>query len=225
MRLLIVEEDIEYANDLLDNFNNQYVTDVAYSGYEGTYMSTVNEYDAILVSDVLPDINGKEFCEQIRDNEVDFPVMLLLDTSKSSDYIIQILDSGADDYIYRSNDKKELSAKIRALIRRSKCSMRFPSIEYKNIKLYVKEKTLKIGNNIIDLRRKEYDMLEYLMINYNRVVSKEELLEHVWDKGMLVESNTLEVHMSNLRKKLNQHTLNNFIKTVKGFGYLIRFDI
>jgi DNA-binding response OmpR family regulator len=225
MRLLIVEEDIEYSNDLLDNFANQYTTDVAYSGYDGTYLSTVNEYDAILVSDVLPDINGKEFCEQVRDNEVDSPVMILMDAAKAPDYISETLDSGADDYIYRSQNKIELLAKIRALIRRSKCNLKSSLIKHKNIQLQIKEKSLRINNKNVDLRRKEYDLLEYLMINSNRVVSKEELLEHIWDKGILVESNTLEVNISNLRKKLKEYSLDNFVRTVKGFGYLIRFDI
>jgi DNA-binding response OmpR family regulator len=151
--------------------------------------------------------------------------MVLLDKVKSPNYLSQTLDSGADDYIYRSGDKTELSAKLRALIRRKNIKLKSSLIEYKNIKLMISDKTFKVGKKTLGLRRKEYDLLEYLMINSNRVVSKEELLEHIWDKGILVESNTLEVNISNLRKKLREHSLKDFIRTVKGFGYLIRFDI
>ncbi len=221
MRLLLVDDDKENVNDIVNNFNKSYILDVAYSGVEGAYLSQVNEYDAILIDETLPDMDGAEVCRTTRSANVESPILLLLEHDKDVSYKVKSLDSGADSYISKPLDKEELSANIRALIRRKGSEIKNNYASSGPILIDLKLRQAYLENELLYLRRKEYDILQHLVVNKGKIVSKESLLEHIWEQGIYSISNTLEVHIRSLRKRLYEKYSREIIKTVRGFGYTI----
>lgn len=220
MRILLIEEDRDSAESIRDEFEKHYIVDVAYTGVDGTYLSQTNEYDAIVVDVALSDINGIEVCKRTRAASVYTPILVLSDDN-SVDYKILSLDSGADDYLTKPLCHPELLAKVRALIRRGTKYVITNQFCVGDLTLDVTDKAVKRSGFEIELRRKEFDLLEYLIQNKGRILSKEKILEHVWEKGMEMASNTLEVHIKFLRDKIDKPFSKKLIKTVHNFGYKI----
>lgn len=217
MRILLVDEDKEFLDCILSEVEKDYVVDIAHNGTEGTSLSQINDYDVMVVSDVLSDMNGFDVCKEVRIANVTTPIIYLSNTNEMSKKVVG-LDSGADVYLVKPVSCSAFKAQIRALIRRKNQLNGGRLLEAGDIKMDLRMKVVSIRGEEVKLRRKEYDLLEYLMLNKNNVVSKEEILEHVWEKGIYVFSNTVEVHIRTLREKLYRYGVNN-IRTVRGFGY------
>jgi DNA-binding response OmpR family regulator len=223
MRVLIIDDDTTFTDTIKDFLKTSFTVDTAPNGTDGTYMAQVNVYDIIVLDIVLPDIDGIEVCRMIRSSNVKTPVIML--TGKDDvNYKVFSLDSGADDYLTKPFSSAELMARIRALLRRSpellKNSEPFQNkLKAGDLVLDVKERLVWRSGEQIHLRRKEFDILELLLRRKGVVVSKECILESVWDLGLDVPSNTVEVHVSSLRKKIDKKFSRKLIKTIFGVGY------
>lgn len=220
MRILLVEDDKELLEDVLTEIEKDYVVDVAYSGVEGTYLSQINDYDVMVVDAALPDMDGVEICRVTRGADIKTPIILLHDSCELNSKVMG-LDAGADVNLQKPINILEIKAQVRALTRRNNSVVDGCVLKIGKLEVDCRQKQVLVKGKVLRLRRKEFDLLEYLMINRKRVVSKEEILEHVWEKGIYVFSNTVEVHIKSLRGRFLKLVGKKLIRTVRGFGYRI----
>lgn len=201
MKVLIIEDD-HNLRLLIKNFleRYKYLTEEASDGKEGYQKIITNEYDCILLDLNLPNLDGIEVAKKTRSEGIHTPIIML--TARSQIYNkIEGFDTGADDYITKPFDMKELVARIGALIRRSS-SNKNNVLEFAKQKLNVNNNTIETKTNgIVKLSNKEMGILEYLIRNEKKIVSAEELLEHVWDREVDMFSDTVKTHIKTLRKK------------------------
>ena len=221
MRLLLIEDEEDLINTLSRGLRKVgYAVDTATDGRDGLDLFYMNEYDLIILDLNLPSMDGLEILSKIREENQDCKI-LILSARSNYEQRIEGLDRGADDYLVKPFDFGELNARIRNLLRRSftKQSLK---LKYENIIIDMAKRTVYGENNEnIDIRPKEFAILEYLIINRGRVISAEELIEHIWDNDESMFSNVIKVHLSNLRKKLSQHCKEEIILNVRGVGYTI----
>lgn len=222
MRVLFVEEDLGYINALMGELSRDYVVDIAHTGEDGAYLSEINDYDVILVDDTLPDCKGTDVCCLTRNAQCLSPIILLSE-SYSENKIIETLENGADLCFPRNAPPSQIKQGVSALIHKNSTLKRAP-ITLNDLYFDFCTKIVKVKNVEVKLRRKEYDILEYLVLKRGRVVSKEELLEHMWVTGIYLLSNTVEVHITNLRNAIEKPFGVHIIETVRGFGYRIKVE-
>ncbi len=219
MRILIVEDDETLANILKEGLTEEgYAVDVAYTGDDGLYMAETMPYDVIVLDLMLPEVDGFTVLERLRAKGIQTPV-LILTARDSIDDKVKGLDKGADDYITKPFEFSELLARIRALIRRAS-GKRSPVIKIRNISIDTASREVYKDGQKIPLSAKEYAILLYLATNQGKVVTREELTEHIYDWEKSIESNVIDVYINFLRKKLSK----DLIETVRGAGYIIRKD-
>lgn len=219
MRILMVEYDKKFLDEFLIEVEKDFVVDVACNGVEGTYLSQINDYDVMVIDHNLPDMCGSEVCRLTRTAEIDTPILYLSDNSEEKTKV-ECLDAGADVHLSKSIGKDGLKAQVRALVRRKTLFNGGSNLKIGKLEMNLKSRKVFISQIPVDLRRKEFDLLEYLLLNVGKVLSKEEILEHVWQNGIYVFSNTVEVHIRSLRTKMEKYGIHP-IKTVRGFGYKI----
>lgn len=222
MKILIIEDDISIRNVLRLSFESKgFIVDEASDGEIGSYLARTNSYDIILLDNVLPKKLGGHVCKEIRQSGKTTPILIL---SNKQDVIqkIQSLDFGADDYVTKPFSFEELLARMRAITRRPK-HIQENIIFLKNIEINLSAQTIKRNNKNIYLTRKEFALLDFLIRNKNIVVSRGQILEHVWDMSVDPFSNTIETHIMNLRKKL-QDTKRKFIVSMPGRGYKLNLN-
>lgn len=221
MRILLVSNDNKLIKKLNLDLRDCYIVDIAKKAVEAVNLSETNYYDSIVVDTFLEDIEGLELCKMIREYEVESPTAFLSSKDDRSDRVM-CLDAGIDVIIPRSAGIEEILGQIHALVRRNGNHKNSKNLlKIGSISLDMKNRIFYINDRCTRLRRKEFDLIEYLMINKGRPISKEELLEHVWERGLDVMSNTVEVHIRCLRKKFEDTIGDNVIKTNRGFGYEI----
>lgn len=220
MRVLFVNNDAESAVDMCSELNKHYLLDVAHNGEEGTYLSQVNDYAAIVVESDLPDMENTQVCKLTREEDEEIPIVVLMDEDKLEDKL-DSLNCGADAVLTKPVSSEELVAYLRNLINRASGTNGNSVLEIGDLRLDLVRKEVSRGGKEIVLTRKEFEILECLMISKGRVVSKERLLEQVWEYGFETCSNTLEVHIKSLRDKMDRPFEKQFIKTVYGFGYKV----
>ncbi|MGL4791868.1 MAG: response regulator transcription factor [Anaerotignaceae bacterium] len=214
MKLLIVEDEVQLSNILGRGLKKLgYAVDFAYDGEEALELTDINQYDLIVLDLNLPKIDGLSVLSKIRSINPTIKILILSAKNQLSDKI-EGLDLGANDYLTKPFDFLELEARIRALLRRN-FFQQSTIIDYAGIRIDTSKKQVFIENNLIELTKKEYSILEYLALKKEMVISAEELIEHIWDSETDLFSNALKFHMSSLRKKLNI----NCIQTVRGYGY------
>jgi DNA-binding response OmpR family regulator len=216
MRILIVEDEHKIANSLKQGLEQEtYAVDVAYDGEEGYDMASSEDYDIIVLDLLLPKMNGKEVCKKLRSENIHTPILMLTALGELSDKV-DGLNTGADDYMVKPFAFEELLARLKALGRRPK-ETKNEELKTKNLSLNTNTYEVKISGREIELSRKEFALLEYLMRNAGKVVSKENIIAHVWDYEADILPNTVEVFIGYLRNKIGSE----HIKTVRGFGYKI----
>jgi len=216
MRILIVEDEHKIANSIKKGFEQEsWAVDLAFDGEEGYDMASSESYDAIILDLMLPKISGIDVCKKIRADNNNTPILMLTARGELGDKV-EGFESGADDYLVKPFAFEELLVRVRALGRRP--------AEIKSSKLVVGDleldtTTFEVRKNgkIIEVSRKEFALLEYLMKNAGKVVSKENIIAHVWDYEADILPNTVEVFIGYLRAKVGK----DLIKTVRGFGYKI----
>ena len=220
MRILITEDEKDLADALARGLRQQgYAADIAYDGEEALAMAEVNDYDLIILDLNLPKIDGVEVCQRIR--AAGSPVGILMLTARSSlDDRVNGLDQGADDYLVKPFHFPELLARVRAILRREG-EMRQPILRIGDLVLDPNAVKGYFRGSEIVFTTKEFAILEYLMRNAGRVISQEEMLEHVWNEDANMFTQTVKVHIKNIRSKLNTAGAGDLISTVKGRGYLL----
>jgi DNA-binding response OmpR family regulator len=219
MRLLIVEDEKELADAIARGLKSQgYSVDIAFDGEQALNIVEVNNYDIIILDINLPKLNGMEVCRRLRANGLSAGIVMLTARSAIDDRV-RGLDLGADDYLIKPFHFSELLARIRAVLRREgeprEVILRSGelSLDPNNSKVYVRESE-------INLTGKEFSILEYMLRNAGRVVSQEELIEHVWNEEANLFTQVVKVHINNIRNKLRACGGEMMIQTVKNRGYM-----
>ncbi|HEV2583503.1 MAG TPA: response regulator transcription factor [Ktedonobacteraceae bacterium] len=219
MRLLIVEDEHDIANALVRGLRREgYAVDVAYDGMEGWRLAEINDYDLLILDLNLPQMDGLEVCRRLRQAR---PLLLILMLTARSqpDERVRGLDNGADDYLVKPFHFAELTARVRALLRRD-LRVRAPLLEFADLKLDPTARVVWQRNRRVELTSKEFGILEYLIRRQGEVISQETLLEHVWDREANPLTNTVRVHINSLRRKLEGTTdMPRYIETVVNQGY------
>ncbi len=214
MRILVVEDEHKIANSIKRGFEQEtWATDVAYDGEEGYDMASSEDYDVIVLDLMLPKMDGMEICKKLRAEEIHTPILMLTARGELSDKV-EGLNSGADDYLVKPFAFEELLARVKALSRRPK-ETKSEELKAKNLTLNTNSFEVKKDGKSIELSRKEFALLEYLMRNKGKVVSKDNIIAHVWDYESDILPNTVEVFIGYLREKIGK----DLVKTVRGFGY------
>ena len=219
MRLLVVEDEKDVANALHIGLSRDgYAVDVAENGNKALEALAVNDYDLLVLDLNLPDMDGLDICRLAREKHPPLLILILTARGKQKD-IVTGLNNGADDYLIKPFHLQELLARIRALLRRD-LRTREPILRVQEISLDPVEKVVWRSDRRIQLTRKEFGILEYLMRHPNEVISQEELLEHVWGTMTNIFSNTVRVHIQSLREKLEENSATpKYIETIIGTGY------
>jgi two-component system copper resistance phosphate regulon response regulator CusR len=221
MRILIVEDERKIADAIARALELQsYAVDVAYDGAIGLDLALGEEFDLIILDVMLPGIDGLVVCKKIRNQGIHTPILMLTAKGQTSDKV-RGLDIGADDYMVKPFSFEELFARVRALIRRPK-KTHDSVLRIKDLSLDPNNFTVKRGEKTINLSTKEFGLLEYLMRNNNRVLSREQIVAHVWNYDADILPNTVEVHMKHLRDKIDSRSTITLIKTIRGRGYTIK---
>lgn len=218
MKILIVEDERDIGLFLKSNLETAgFNVDFTQSGERGSLLAKTHDYDLIILDLNIPDRNGFEICRDIRTEGKEVPIIILtVETEIGSK--VQLLNAGADDYLTKPFSVSELLARIRSLLRRPKKLIK-NIISFDGFQLDNKKQIIIKDDREIYLTRKEFILLEYLLLNRHRIVSRGELVEHVWDQEANIFSNTIETHILNLRKKLANKTSKSTIKTYSGRGY------
>ncbi|MCL5784676.1 MAG: response regulator transcription factor [Patescibacteria group bacterium] len=220
MRILVVEDEHKIANSIKKGLEQEgYATDVAYTGTEGFDLASSEEYDLILLDILLPGINGIEICKDLRKKQIHTPILILTAKGQVSDKV-EGLDAGADDYLTKPFAFEELLARIRSLLRRPKDNIG-SVLKCEDLTLETLTYQVKRGDKSIQLSSKEYALLEYLLRHQNQVLTKEQIINHIWDYDADVLPNTVEVYIGYLRNKIDKPFPDKpaLIHTVRGFGY------
>lgn len=214
MKILIVEDEHKIANSIKRGFEQEtWACDVAYDGEEGYDLASSEDYDLIVLDLMLPKMDGIEICKKLRKERNNTPILMLTAKGSVGDKV-EGLGSGADDYLVKPFAFEELLARVRALVRRPKVTSS-EELKVKNLTLNSNTFEVKKDGKEIQLSRKEFSLLEYLMRNSDKVLSKDNIIAHVWDYEADILPNTVEVFIGYLRDKIGS----GFIKTVRGFGY------
>jgi DNA-binding response OmpR family regulator len=217
MQIMLVEDDHALASALQEALRQQdYAINVVATGEAALYVINTDPPDLVILDLGLPDIDGIEVLKQVRQRKHDLPILLLTARAQVEDKISG-LDSGADDYLAKPFEMAELFARLRVLARRLNTS-RTAEICIGEVRLDINLKTVFLGDNVLELSRKEYMLLKSLMENAGRVQTRHTLESRLYSWGEEVASNALEVHVHHLRKKLGS----DFIKTIRGVGYKVR---
>ena len=218
MRVLLIEDDVTIARLLKEGLEDEsYAVDVAHDGGEGYQTAAADEYDVIILDIMLPEMNGYEVCRTLRNDGNKTPILMLTARDAERD-IVEGLDTGADDYLAKPFSFDVLLARIRALLRRPNEKLE-EILQVGDLKLDPSSKKVTRASQEISLTAKEYSVLEYLMRNKGKVLSKEQIISHVWDFDADVLPNNVELFIMFLRRKIDKPFKSKLIHTVSGFGY------
>ena len=221
MRILLVEDDPKASRFVKEGLEEEgHTVDLASDGVEGAQLGRLNPFDLIIVDIQLPRKDGLELSRELRREGVDTPILMLTGRDTTTD-IVRGLDAGADDYLTKPFDFDVLLARVRALTRRQ------PGpgggvLQFEDLELDRVRRTVRRGHRRIDLSPREFRLLEYFVLHAGTVLTRTHLLEHVWDMSFDPETNVVEAHISNVRRKLEEGDDSRLIQTIRGSGYALR---
>jgi two-component system copper resistance phosphate regulon response regulator CusR len=220
VRILLVEDESRLANFIAKGLREQtYAVDVAPDGEQALYLASVNDYDLVVLDILLPLKDGYEVCRELRQSGFRAPILMLTALGSVDDRVAG-LDSGADDYLSKPFDFKELLARLRALARRA-VAVRPSIIRVADLSLDTASHRAERAGRPVSLTAKEYALLEFLMLNEGRVVGREQIAQHVWDEAFDPFSNVIDVYIRRLRSKLDSTGGPQLIHTRRGEGYVL----
>ena len=223
MKILVVEDDRKVAGFIEQGLKEEgYVVDVASDGEEAGTLAHVYEYDVILLDVVLPRKNGFQVAMELRREGRNTPIMMLTSRDATED-VVRGLDSGADDYLAKPFRFDELLARIRALARRGGAE-RMEVLRYGPLTLDRLRHVVLANDRPLDLTPREFQIVEFFLLHPEQVVRRTTLLEKVWDMHFDPESNVVDVHVGNVRRKLQKASGENLIQTVRGVGFILQRD-
>lgn len=222
MRVLIIEDEARLAENVARSLRESagYAVDVSLDGEEGAFMAESNPYDLVILDLMLPKLDGLAVLQRMRNSGSAVPV-LVLTARDEKESVVALLNAGADDYISKPFDLGELLARAKALIRRGK-GQSAAVLKVGNLEINTSDLSVRRKGKLITLTAMEYRVLEYLAHRPDAVVSKTELLEHLYDFNWERFSNVIEVYVSGLRRKLNESGDGKLIHTLRGQGYMLR---
>ena len=222
MRLLVVEDDKKIASFVSRGLKEAgYVVDVAERGDDAFQLALHNHYDVAIVDLMLPGLDGLSLIERWRAQKIKMPV-IILSAKRSVDDRVKGLQVGGDDYLTKPFAFSELLARIQALVRRSTAMSEPTTLTYGDLTLDLLSREVTRGGRNIELQAREFALLEYLLRNTGRVVSKTMILEHVWDYNFDPKTNVIDVLVSRLRSKVDRDFDPKLIHTMRGFGYVLK---
>lgn len=222
MRILIVEDDHKIAGSIKKGLEQESLAvDVAYDGASGYDLASSEDYDAIILDRMLPQMDGVEICKKLRGEGIHIPILILTAKGQISDKV-EGLNAGADDYLVKPFAFEELLARVRALCRRPKTALG-STLKVSDLTLDTVTYDVFRGKNKLNLTSREFALLEYLMRHPGQTLTKDQIIGHVWDYDSDVLPNTVEVYMGYLRNKIDRPFGNSpaLIHTLRGFGYRI----
>lgn len=223
MKILVVEDEPKLASFVKKGLEEQSCeVDIAYDGQLGRSMALSNSYDVIVMDVNLPKMNGFDVVQSLRHEKVSTPVLMLTAMGSVDDKLTGF-ESGADDYLVKPFEFRELMARLRALTKRSsEAGLQSNVLKVADLELDLNEKVARRGNKRIELTAKEFGLLEYLMRNRGRVVSRVDIAEKVWDIHFDTGTNVIDVYVNFLRKKVDKDFAHKLIHTVIGMGYMLK---
>ena len=220
MKLLLVEDDHDLAETIARQLKPEYEVDVVETGDAALTRGQSQRYDAIVLDWLLPELSGLAVCQQLREAKVTTPI-LMLTAQQETEQIVLALDSGADDYLTKPFKMAELSARLRALLRRPAEQLHGTPLVVGDLMIDSGRHRVERAGQAITLRRKEFLLLEYLARHAGQVVTRQMIADHVWDTESERFSNTIDVHIKYVREKIDEPFEERLIKTVSGVGYTI----
>ena len=220
-KILIVEDEKQMADFINLELNHEgYDVDICYDGKQGYEKAMQTNYDIILLDIMLPKLNGMEVCRRLRAKK-STPIIMLTAKGDITDKV-NGLDIGADDYLTKPFEIEELLARMRVIFRRAQTINESKIIQVADLKLDLEKKQVSRANKNIELTKKEYELLEYLMKNNGIVISREKIIESVWNYDFVGDTKIVDVFIRYLRSKIDDGYDKKLINTVRGFGYVIQ---
>ncbi len=221
MYVLVVEDERRLSQLIRRVLEEEgHTVDAAYDGEEGLAMALDASHDVIVLDVMLPERDGMEVCKELRRRKVDTPVLLLTALDGVDDRV-RGLDAGADDYLPKPFAFQELLARLRALGRRKVAAREASELQVEDLVLDLRRRRAQRSQQTIDLSPKEFSLLEYLMRNEGRVVTRTQILDHLWGYDYDSESNLVDVYVAYLRRKVDRGHGRQLIRTVRGIGYAL----
>jgi DNA-binding response OmpR family regulator len=221
MRILLIEDNRRLSDSLKATLvEDGYAVDAAYDGVEGEDMAVFTPYDVIILDVMLPKRDGVEVCRSLREQKIATPILMLTARDALEDRVTG-LDSGADDYLVKPFEIKELRARVRALLRRQSPS-KGGDLILEDLRLDPAGHFAWRSDVPLDLTAKEFALLEYMMRNPNRLITREMVVSHLWDYDQSIASNVVDVYIRRLRRKVDDPFKLKLIETVRGAGYRLR---
>ncbi|UQZ82980.1 Response regulator ArlR [Paenibacillus konkukensis] len=222
MKILVVEDDLHLLQTIRTLLEEEgYQVDPADCGEEGCYMAEQGDYDLLLLDRMLPGMDGLKIVRSVRAKQAATPILFLTARDTVED-MVQGLDSGADDYMTKPFEVRELLARVRALLRRRSPADRDGTIVYRGIVLNTRSKQARIGEIPVELTQKEFELFEYLLRNREQILTREQICARVWGLDSDVGLNVVDVYVYYLRKKLKAFDCDHIIQTIRNVGYMIK---
>jgi len=220
MRILVVEDEKKVASFIKRGLEQEsYAVDIVHDGEEGENYARTNDYDAIILDIMLPKKNGLEVLKSLKEAHVEAPVILLTARDSVEDRV-KGLNLGADDYLVKPFAFEELTARLNVMMRRGSSGL--PVLKFADLSLDPATRRAKRGDVEVELTVKEYALLEYLLRNPHRVLTRTLIAEHVWDQCFDSETNVVDVYINHLRGKVDSDASKRLIHTVRGVGYVLK---
>jgi heavy metal response regulator len=221
MRILVVEDEKRIADFIARGLKEEhYAVDVAYDGEEGLYLADINPYDLMIFDIMLPKQDGIAMCRDLRGKKVNTPILMLTARAAVKDKVSG-LNSGADDYLTKPFSFEELLARVKVLLRRQN-SEKTSVLKIADLELNQLNHEAQRAGKKITLTSKEYSLLEYLILNKGQVISRWMISEHVWNEQFDSMTNVIDVHIRNLRTKIDNGFKKKLIHTIRGSGYILK---
>ncbi|WP_419869883.1 response regulator transcription factor [Chryseobacterium sp. CT-SW4] len=226
MHILIIEDDTRVAQLISRGLKEHgFIPTTAYDGLQGKKLLEQNTYDLLITDVILPKIDGLDLCKEIRGKYPNLPI-LILTALGSTDNKVEGFDSGADDYLVKPFEMRELLVRIRALLRRN-TNINIPTgnlLVYSDLEMNLSTKSVKRDNKEIRLTPKEFKLMEYMLNNPERVLSRNEIAEKVWDTHFDTGTNFIDVYINYLRKKIDKDFNHKLIHTKSGMGFILKTE-
>lgn len=220
MKLLIIEDDKYLSDSICETTKEKFEAKQAFDGEEGLFLAQQNIFDVIILDIMLPNMNGYEVLQHLRQENITTPVIML--TAKDGiDDKIKGFKVGADDYLVKPFHREELLLRLEAMVRRSVGLLKENVLTFKELNLNLKNKTADINGIPLKLNGKQFDLLEYLINNKNTILTKEQIFDRIWGFESDTSTTVVEVYASNLRKSLKTFGYDQYIKTFRGLGYML----
>lgn len=225
MNILLIEDDLRVSDLITRGLTEQnYQVSVAYDGSMGRKLALQNKYDLIIIDIILPEINGLELCKEIRLAKPNLAIIMLTALG-TTDEKVEGFDAGADDYLVKPFDFRELEVRIRALLnRKPNPPITSNKIYYADLEMDFQTNTVKRNNQEIMLTPKEFNLLKYMLENKERLLTRAEIAEHVWNTHFDTGTNFIDVYISYLRNKIDKEFSTRLIHTKTGMGFILKTD-